>query len=206
MANNCFTDIVISGDRSEISLLDSEMNKAFEEACTKYDDPENKTWLGYLLYHIGYESAADEIKSQKISFRGHVEYKELDPSGEILSISTDTAWEPMLRIFSMYMERYAPGATMTYTAEECTGCAYWTNDPDKMRYVVNVYENDDEEIPDFLKEHVNSTLYLYEKDYRDFLMKGIENMSTEELTDIFEKKYESVSLNRFYYAKPEEFN
>ena len=161
MANYCYTEITISGEEDEIRLLNDEMEKAFEEG--KNQGGRSDQWLGYLMLHIGYS-----VDNLPVSCRGSVCYHELSEDGTSLFIETETDWSPMLQVFLLFIQKYAPEAELIYTAEE-PGCdLFCTNDPAHEEYMLMLYVDDDE-LPEALQGFDGTDNCIYAKDLKEIL-------------------------------------
>lgn len=128
MPNWCSTDIRIVCKKEEYA------KEIFKKLCEWYDsDIEADTsdfkrgWLGRFLIQAGITTRED-IDSCKIRCRGYVTY--MDISQEEINLQTETAWEPMLKMWKLIIEKFWKNMVdnIYYVAQE-PGCGlYWSND------------------------------------------------------------------------------
>ena len=126
MPNWCSTRITINYESREKlqELLD------LVEKWTKSDYEKNGfglSWLGNVVGNSGVGTVSTG-QSTDLHCRGYINSLELFDNQFI--IDTETAWTPMLKLWIKVLEKYLPGATLLYTAEECGNNIYYTNDPD----------------------------------------------------------------------------
>lgn len=157
MANNCLTQIIISGSNKSITRLYEKFVDAiekddgirYESIYGNYQHYMNR-WLGNLLIYLDIE-----IKKSDIKCRGYVDDYWLDDKTNEIHIQTDTAWVPMIRVFSKFKNRFASSAKISFCAEE-PGCElYWRSDNSWEKYYV---------------DYDCQTDYMEEKDLRRFLI------------------------------------
>ena len=187
MANDCFTSITITGDPGIIKKITDRMDKAFI----------SDKWLGNLLLEIGYSE--DDIKTLGVRCRGSVEYRE--SYDEEIRIDTDTAWVPMLKVFTKFCDRVVGenNYELVYTAEE-PGCEiFWTNDPCvEGTWYIDVYGED---VP---KGWQDTDPYSWSdaaasKLFSDAL-KTTEQLTTKEMANKLMYEYEDLSLHQYEYV------
>lgn len=125
MANWCYTYITITHeDQAALTklhehILDWTSHKAME---SDLNDPK---WLGNVVLNAGVGSVNLE-DNDYLNCRGEICETRLE-DGKLV-IQQDTAWEPMVKLWLRVLEKYLPGATLTYRAEEHGRMLYWTND------------------------------------------------------------------------------
>lgn len=134
MPNWCSTEIYINHEDDE--KLKELYNKI--EYWTSKDWVENgfgHNWLGNVVEGSGIGTY------EEYRCRGSIVYMDIS-SGQI-TISTETAWCPMLKMWQAVVDKYLPDAEIIYTADEC-GCEiYYTNDPYYVnKYYVDIFDDD----------------------------------------------------------------
>lgn len=136
MPNWCSTTITI---RTESPETAKNLMKLLEKATSKnhMENGFGHGWLGNVVLGLDL-GTVDTGTGSDLRCRGCITY--LDACGDDLIIDTETAWTPMLRMWRVFLERYAGEAEMIFTATE-PGCAIFvSNDPD----LVGTYEVDTE--------------------------------------------------------------
>lgn len=138
MPNWCYTDIsIIHNDENKVKALYEKIKE-----WTSKDYAENgfgNYWLGNVVEGSGI-CHYDDVRC-----RGIIQYLAFDGS---IKLSTETAWVPMLKMWSMVCDKYLPDADITFTAEEGGCCLFASNDPDMIgKYYIDVY-NPPEEFKD----------------------------------------------------------
>lgn len=135
MANWCDTQITITCDKR---IAIRRFDKLLEEWTSK-DCMENgfgAYWLGNIVVNSGIGTTRD-INYGTIQCRGKI--TNWDISGNEICITTETARSPMLKMWAMLIDKYLPGATLTYVATEIEGGLYVTNIPEyKDKWVLDV--------------------------------------------------------------------
>ena len=187
MANNCFTDYIIEGDRKELQSLYKALKRIDTKAELKKTSGFGGRWLGNLVTELGGDW-------QKVYCRGTIEWYEMED--DQLKLTTDTAWVPMNEVFDFICEKF-PGLSYYYQAEE-PGCdLFWTNDSAGIhfcRYLVRICKDgyDDEEYFDDLKK-----VYKYISDNFKVKITSLDDIRTlqEELEDKETEDY--CYLNEF---------
>lgn len=118
MPNWCNTDITIKHeDKALVKALYDKI-----EDWTSRDYKENdfgNGWLGNVVLGSGID--ADDLR-----YRGMITSCELADDSIILW--TETAWGPMVKMWQRIVDRYLPGAEITFSAEEPGNGIYETND------------------------------------------------------------------------------
>ena len=206
MPNWCATYISINGTKEQLDALNNAIDKATESNPLNADF--GNSWLGNLLLYLGIDK--DEVIYGDIRCRGYISYSEmvLDDDTSQLIINTETAWVPMLKPFLMMMEKYAPDAELIYTAEEPGTIVYCTNDPAEYDYIIDFDSTCFDQIPDGFDIGCN---YMNEQTLRQSIIEltdGKEEDSTEELIQIFKKKYQHLSLfvNHYDFVEADKWN
>ena len=140
MPNWCYTNITINHEsETEVEKLE----KLLDEWTSKDYMPNGfgHKWLGNVVLGSGVGSV-DTNDITHLRCRGTL----LDyyRHGNELTINTETAWSPMLKMWVKVLEKYLPGAELVYNAEECGNGVQCTNDPALLgRYVIDYYGDED---------------------------------------------------------------
>ena len=137
MPNWCYTQITINcDDKNKLEEFEKRINE-----WTSHNYIENGfglNWLGNIVGNsgIGTTDTGEEIY---LRCRGRLTY--LDNTGDQLIIDTETAWEPMLKMWVKLLDKYLPEAELIYQAQECGFELYLTNDPYLFdRYIVDIFD------------------------------------------------------------------
>lgn len=149
MPNWCYTTIHIDYD-------DEEKLKEFDDLLDKWTDFDfipngfGLQWLGNIVGNSKIGEVEDNKSPNYLKCRGTL--CDVSLTGNTLSITTETAWEPMLKMWTKLVDKYLPGAELTYYAEEL-GCGilatndetyrdkYWADIWDGLENIV--FEADD---------------------------------------------------------------
>ena len=125
MPNWCVTDITIHHENEkELEIFYEKLDEWLNHA---YMENDFGSWLGNIVGNSGI-GTIDTGKETDLRCRGSVIYIS-EPSDGELTISTETAWVPMIKMWVKLLDKYLPDAELIYTAEE-PGCEiYYTNDP-----------------------------------------------------------------------------
>lgn len=191
MPNWCNTTIWLTVPEKGIEEL-----KKFEELLdkwTSYKYEENDfglDWLGNIVGNSGIgtiDTGADTdlpCRGSLLSTDTNI-YKDGDA---VLSLQTETAWEPMLDMWVKLRDKYLPDAEITYAATE-PGCGlYLTNDPSyKDKYIIDPYDFDS---LDYDEE-------LSEKDLVQTLQEALQTEETDINTLIDEADEKGISVNQW---------
>ena len=139
---------------------------------------------------------ARDKRDNKEAYYFVVSYKDLFE--DQLTIETETAWSPMLSIWTKLIDTYIPDARLFYTAEE-PGCGiYYTNDYDYVdKYVIDSWID------------VESNWEASEKEVIETLQK----LLNTEITDVnklinmlYESEIEGITVNQWKYENEYELN
>ena len=127
MPNWCYTDIKIKCENDEAARG---LNSKIEEWISS-DYAENnfgKNWLGNIVGNSGIDSMEDGGDFH-LRCRGVLSY--LEQVRDILFVSTETAWEPMLKMWTMICDKYLGEGKykLFYIADEQGGGVFNSNDP-----------------------------------------------------------------------------
>ena len=138
MPNWC-TSIVTIKTSSEKSadILEEKFGKAMSSNPAKADF--GNRWLGNLLLQIGMPKD-DVIHRTSLRCRGQILYM-LREDEKMISLATETAWEPMIECIRKFVDTYVDDADIFYVAEESNMGIFWTNDPDVVGNVWVDYED-----------------------------------------------------------------
>lgn len=201
MPNWCISTVSIHSNKKEIELL---WNKLQEATSANPEGADfGNMWLGNLVLHVG-------KKWEDVDCRGAISWMN-KTSDNIIDIDVESAWSPQLEPIKLMAEKYAPNASVYYTAEE-PGCElYYTNDPDMVgKYIVgtwmhwscsqNISGNDDEKLACFEEREP-----ITEGELREALIEvlGIAdgNYTIRELIHMFTEKYEGAYVYQYEYVE-----
>ena len=135
MPNWCSTNIDICFSTESEALMFNALLDSWMSVSAKSDF--GASWLGNILINAGIATVGEDGRIvSDYRCRGSVAWSELDDT--VVHIQTETAWCPMLSMWVAILEKYAPDASITYTAEECGCCMYVSNDDS----VVGLYNID----------------------------------------------------------------
>lgn len=129
MPNWCITDIRISSENRQ------GLKRLYEDICrwtapgSRFipDQGFGKNWLGNI---VGFSGIGVPDSGKGPRCRGRLVYIDFE-DGEQITVSTETAWCPALKMWDMLAEKYLGGSySIIFTAEEPGEGLYLTNDPD----------------------------------------------------------------------------
>lgn len=186
MPNWCTTTITIS-HRDDKKIEDL---KRIIENCFDKDDCNhfNNTWLGYI---------AEKEELRNLCYRGSI--VEMHSMNGFLTITTETAWSPCIKLFLKLLDKYLPDANLIY--ESCEpGCeVYITNNPDLAgKYYIDFFEEIEDFEPVWDATEADTVEILQE------LLKTEEN-NLEELLKLYENSEltECVGIHQWDYEDAE---
>ncbi len=135
MPNWCYTTINIKRPTEKGGTTDlySLLNKWTNEESDQESDWGNK-WLGYII------NKAFDVEPQKTEYRhrGSIDNVSINDAGDRLTISTVTAWRPMLGMWYDIVKKYCSNADLTYIADEPMMKIFVSNDPEfRDKYYVD---------------------------------------------------------------------
>ena len=171
MPNWCYTNITISHhDETKVEDL-------YKKICewSHKDFCENGFHDGWLGNIVGNSGIADPLGKDAPRCRGTL--NSIYFEGGQISLSTETAWAPMLKMWRMLLDKYLPDAELIFTAEE-PGCGLFeTNDPDVIgKYYIDVCDDPPEDAD---KDYCDSC-WDAEEDYtRTFLQKALKTEESD---------------------------
>lgn len=150
MPNWCYTEIRIVSDDSKGM---ENLYKEVQEWTSKNFMPNGfgLNWLGNIVGNSGI-GTIDTGEPTDFSCRGELLGMSISASNsrkDVLYISTNTAWEPMLGMWYMLADKYLCESEIYYTAEE-PGCGIFiTNEPELSgNYYIDA--------GDYLEDYYNS--------------------------------------------------
>lgn len=202
MPNWCYTDYRFYADtevgKQQLKSFYDELEKSLKPGkrfiVTDFED----TWLGNVLLHfvpqllkLSQEDVYCEYENERIRFRGSVIYLAYDEDCHVISVQTETAWEPMEAMWAMILaECKYSDIKFVYLAEEPSMGVYINTDSegnffaDKYRTEVKVsddfydydiqYFETEQEVLAYLNEvicnlrteyKINPNKYLLPKDF-----------------------------------------
>ncbi len=184
MPNWCYTRITINHE-NETELKN--LYKLIEEWTSKnyMENGFGHNWLGNIVLGSGV-GTVDTGNDTDLRCRGNIDYSDLNDNQ--LIIHTETAWNPMLKMWIKVLEKYLPDAELLYEAEEC-GCGlYSTNDP----YMKGCYYIDSWDIED-----IESDMEASEETVREILQNLLDTMETDidKLLRMFEESEHSENMS-----------
>ena len=107
MPNWCFTDIKMTGEKEKVQFLHDKI-----EEWTSKNYMQNgfgNTWLGNIVLGSGIATEEDIDKHDAPRCRGSIVYTDIDlfdTNNAELTVQTETAWNPMMKMWSMINEQY----------------------------------------------------------------------------------------------------
>ena len=118
MPNWCFSSYVLEGNEQEIKKLNKTLDKLMSRKQPAVKSDFGNNWLGCLVNALGGDW-------HKIYCRGTWDDKNL--TGNILRLTTETAWGPMNEVFDFICEKF-PSIRYYYASEEPMMGEFFTND------------------------------------------------------------------------------
>lgn len=194
MANWCFTRITINHE-SETEL--EKLDKLLDEWTSKdyMDNGFGHKWLGNIVLGSGV-GTVDTNKETDLRCRGWITDHFIEDNQ--LHIDTETAWNPMLQMWTKVLEKYLPDAELLYEAEECGNEIYSTNDPTmKDCYIIDCcgiedvesdWEASEETVRKTLQELLNTTEADVEK-----LIEMLDESEYDECMSIHKWDFDDIS-------------
>lgn len=155
MPNWCTTTIKFTGAFDDVTNLHDRIVKYTSEELLKSDF--GPMWLGNVV--LGFELCKPENLDTEDSprCRGSITsitevYHPTEDEDSCFYIDTETVWEPMLKMWSMIIDKEYPSEDsnekrirITYIANECGGELYTTNDFDEWGDCMYDYAFEDDE-------------------------------------------------------------
>lgn len=197
MPNWCITDIYINHENTNKEL--DRLNKLIEK-WTSYNAMNNgfgNCWFSNVVINSGV-GTVDKNMSSDLRCRGSIVYQELN--GNQLHITTETAWEPMLKMWQKVIDKYLPTAEIVYTAEE-PGCGlYVTNDPCYVgQYCVDVWD-----FPNISPEFCATENYVIEV-LQEYL-KSNESEINKLLKEFDKANHDGMAIYKWEYSPIEDWD
>lgn len=124
MAHWCMTSVAVNGPKTELDVLERELEKALSSnpVATHF----GKAWLGNILLHLGWTE--DDIRNSDMRCRGTLSCMQRGDD-EQLSFEVKSAYVPHLGPVMEIARKYAPNCEIIYTADEMGYEIHITNDP-----------------------------------------------------------------------------
>jgi len=192
MANWCVTHIAITHeDREAIEKLYDNIL-----SWTSHNAEENdfgQYWLGNIVLNADVGTVYTQFGERKdtdLACRGYITAMWLEKNR--LIIYEDSAWEPAVQLWLRVLDKYLPGAILTYDAEEPGTILYWTNNPDLVgRYRVNPYDYED----------IESEIAATDKDIVDILrwLLDTDEDDIDKLMRMYKESVLDISINQWVY-------
>ena len=160
MANWCTTYITINyNDKDKLKAF-YEMLDDWRQKPIEKNDFEGMSlgWLGNIVGNSGIAkyNKKEGVFIPEIPCRGSLQ--SLEYHDEKIEITTETAWDPMLKMWKILCDKYLPDAELLYTAIESNSGSYCSNDPDVIgKYDIEIWGDppegfEDEEFDDAVSE------------------------------------------------------
>lgn len=199
MPNWCSTVIEFEGKPSMIKDFHEKISIYTDKSFVKTDF--GASWLGNVLYGFNMEDRIDnDDPALNIRCRGEISgidaIIEINENKSTFMLYTETAWCPMIKMWTEIIKKYYDNAIAIYwRAEECGSCLYETNSIAHFpyeRYCIELCYNDD-----WSTEYA-STEEDSLKIINDFLKKS--NLPTgDDLEDFRDCEYEKVDKSIYIY-------
>ena len=166
-----------------------------------------KKWLGNIVRKAGFDY--DEVDCRgRIVKMGIIEETE-DKANAWFSISTESAWRPMLEMWHLILGKYAPSCKYIYVAEEPGTDLFWTNDMYgeffNEHFVIDFYDGEEDKRKKLNIEWGNN--YFTEDELKDWGAKTfkLKNPTIEEIKTAFDEYVEEnddigMCWNEFEYV------
>lgn len=165
MPNYCYTTItIIHKDERKLKDFYEKVGGWAKKTYSKngFDCPEiGYYWLGNIVGNSGLakwtkkENGTEDFVPN-ISCRGTLQSLELRDNQ--ISISTETAWCPMLEMWQLLCEKHLKGAEIYYVADQDGDGMYQTNDPDVIgKYNIDIVDTVPDEFEDFAESNYEAT-------------------------------------------------
>jgi hypothetical protein len=198
MPNWCYSVITINHtDKSKLQEFYEKLEKWLKTPYAENGfDQYSMGWLGNIVGNSGISKHVKKGDTEEfepyIRCRGSVEDMKFE-DGQI-TINTETAWSPCLKMFSKVCDKYLPDAEILFEAEEPGVELYISNDPCVVgTYTIDVYD----EPPEHCKD-LTSDYYLSEKGVRDILQKAFQT-DEEDINKLIDIARESEWINVHQY-------
>ena len=143
MPNWCETTYCIETKNEETA------KKLLHEFCEAFRENKIKTdfgtrFLGNVFAHLGYKNNVI-LDPRQTRCRGQILYCTADKN--VVTVSTETAWEMMPEAIILMVRKYAPDSKITYQSIELNTGTFNTNDPSfENSLYVDVFEMVPEEL------------------------------------------------------------
>ena len=164
MPNWCFTEYVVTGEKSEIKDLHKKMKSLEKRKKSLVENGFGKTWMGNLVELFGGDW-------KKTYCRGSWDIAELTPDGN-LYFTAESAWEELSE-WRRFIESQYKTITFYFMSEEPGMQIYQTNDSNRdfftRRYAIELEDNGREEFDtyDEARTYVEQTIGRELKDDED---------------------------------------
>lgn len=180
MANWCFTDYTVTGDKSELKELYQAMVRLQDADKPLVKNCFGTTWLGNLVFYFGGNTDCVYCRGEWIG---------VDLTEESLIFSTETAWAPMFEVIDFLKTKF-PTLTFYFQAEE-PGCEYYvTNDKDGKFYPEKYC----------LKNEIDN--YYYTKDELNSLLLNVEELVGKKVNTFHEVE---AAIEEYAKANPDTY-
>lgn len=154
MANWCSSTIQIDCvDEKQAENLSS----LIERWIAHGDEGQRDATLPHIVRSSGV-GTVDTGEPTDLRCRGYITYT--DVVGGTVTIDTETAWVPMLKMWDLIIRKYAPGARLFYSAIE-PGCGIW--DTNIQEWAGKYYIDDLEYDTLYSAEEAEAVRYLQDR-------------------------------------------
>lgn len=183
MANQCFSGYSIVGNKVTIEKLHSEFEKVLKKDRSEYNDQRgtylsNSNWLGWLtidLLHLDPEADNVYCRGTVCDFDEKITY--CDDDTAYFQLTTESAWVPMNRLFSLIEEIY--GVEVFFIADEL-GCGLSCTNDTEGRFYADRYIIDTDIDMDYLENFEQLASFIEEE-------AGERPTSFDDISNILEK-------------------
>lgn len=173
MPNLCTTSITLTNDDTLNNFYN--LLKKWTDGCSELSNIVRKANLG------------------DVKCRGDVSHYSLEKDGTALSIETETAWVPMLRMWQMLRDKFCPTAALYYHAAECGMDLFYTNDPN----MIDTYYLDAEEIGFGFYDSITKEKAV---EILQEILKADTSNNLEELSEMIEDAGLGCYIHKWRYA------
>lgn len=202
MANCCFTDINIYFSSVEKAKKFQDQLLNWTSYVWNQEISKDMFWYGNILGNSG---LCDYVKNKgfvrnglTVKTRGTVNH--IERTDNILQIYTETAWQPMLEMWSILVDKFDPKAQIEYSGEE-SGCGLFvTNMSDLLgRYYIDVY--------DFPEDMEAESVFDATKEYTIKFLQLVLKTDCEDIEELLKQSEAEdwFSIHKWEYSPIEEW-
>ena len=201
---------IYSENKDKLAELNELLNEWTNEDYM--DNGFGEAWLGNIIIGAGLGTIDEDEEDidTDLECRGVLVLAEL--TDDCLWIETETAWNPMLKMWVRLVEKYLPDGKLIYYAEEMGNEIYCSNDPKyKDLYYVEFVNNS--AISKIIGYNIESFMdghEIKEKDLRKCLqcLLSTDEDDIETLIELTESKYDAddIYILKCDFIEPEELD